>query len=309
MRKAFEKNVALRRPQLRRAAAVEGLAPGAAQPVALVSRPAAPPPPSQAATDADVRHERLEKIKRVVAELTAPVPRVELEKIRRRVIRPAPPAGPLPSVPARDAVSVLSRVEALGAELARTRQREEALRGELDAARGDRARSAGEARASNERLAAAYADYLLQVAVRQRAAAEREAKQPGLECALEQGAREGAEASTPAPRQAGYAAIPAYAAMPMAVQRRTQRTSGSETSRDALSESPSRGRDLGHIDPHERGRGFHLRTSRWRRSPALATPIRIVGKSDNRSAASIVTANEARTAVALVLTPRLRSQT
>jgi len=95
--------------------------------------------------------------------------------------------------------------------------------------------------------------------------------------------------------------------MPVAVQRQAQRTSGGELSREVLPESPPRGRDLGHLYPHERARGFHLRTSRWRRSPALATPIRIVGRSDTRVAATIVTANEARTAVALALTPRLRS--
>ncbi len=184
MRKAFDSNVPRRRPRLRRAAAVEGLAPaapGAPQPLALVSRLAAPAP--QAAADAAGRRELLEKIKRKVAEIAVPAPRVEMEKIRHRVVRPALPVGPLP------------------ADLSRARQREEALRGELHAARGELARAASEARSASERLAAAYADYLLQVAIRQRTqlaqasgrdhpaglpggvsrgAAEREAKQPEI---------------------------------------------------------------------------------------------------------------------------------
>jgi hypothetical protein len=331
MRKAFEKNVALRRPRLRRAATPEGLAPDApeaAQPVPLVSRPAAPPPPPQATGDADVRHERLEKIKRVVAELAAPVPRVELEKIRRRVIRPAPPVGPLPAVPARDADDVLSRVEALGAELARTRQREEALRGELHAARGDQARTAGEARAATDRLAAAYADYLLQVAVRQRAAAEREAKQPAFGCALERGAREELEAFTPLRRPIERTETRALVPAPPLPG---PEFFGALRFSDPRAHSP--GPSAGPVHPQESARGFQLHASRWRRSPAPVTPIRAVGRSDNRVAASIVTAIEARsagrldtkegaitgisrqpgtasrTAVAFALSPRLRSHT
>jgi hypothetical protein len=171
MRKAFDKNVPRRRPRLKRAAVVEGLAPdapGAAQPLALVSQPTAPPPPPQTAGDAAGRRERLEKIKRKVAEIAAPAPRVEMEKIRRRLVRLAPPVGPLPAVPARAPGNVQSLVEALGTELARARQREEALRGELHAARGELARATGQARGASERLAAAYADYLLQVTIRKR---------------------------------------------------------------------------------------------------------------------------------------------
>lgn len=209
MRKAFEKNTARRRPKLRRAAAVEELAadaPGAAQPVALDSSPAAPPSPSssQAAGDAAARLQRLEKIRRVVAELAAPAPRVELEKIRRRIVRPATPAAPLPALPARDADTVLSRMEVLAAELARAHRREAALRGELHTARGDLGRAADEPRATTDRLAAAYANYLYQVRQRTRSAqasdqgrpaaapgrfssgvAEREARQPELEYAFE----------------------------------------------------------------------------------------------------------------------------
>jgi hypothetical protein len=162
VRKAFDKNVPRRRPRLRRAAAVEELAPGgpgAAQPLALVSSPAAPPP-GKAAGDATGRREPLDQSKRKVAELAAPAPRVELGKIRHRLVRAASPVGPLPAAQARAAGNMLSRIESLGAELARARQREEALRGELHAA--------GEARDASERLAAAYADYLLQVAIRQR---------------------------------------------------------------------------------------------------------------------------------------------
>jgi hypothetical protein len=204
MRKAFDNNLPRRRPQLRRAAAVEAPAPGAsgaAQPVSLVSRPAASPPPSQATGDVAGQRERVEKIKRKVAEIAALAPRIDMEKIRRRAVRSTPPAGPLPAVPARVPDNVLSRVEALRAELARAREREEALRSELHAARGQLARTAGEARGAAERLAAAHADYLLQVAIRQRTqsarasghgrpaaivggvsrgAAEREAKRPEI---------------------------------------------------------------------------------------------------------------------------------
>jgi len=199
MRKAFEKNIPRRRPRLRRAAAVEGLAPGAAPHLALVSRHTAPPP--RAAGIAAGWRERLEKIKRKVAEIATPAPRVELEKSRHKVVRSAPPVGPPPAAPARAPDNVLSLVKALRAELAGARQREEALRGELHAARGELARAVGEARGAAERLAAAYADYLLQVAVRQRtqfaqasgqarpaavlggasrAAPERDAKQPEI---------------------------------------------------------------------------------------------------------------------------------
>jgi outer membrane murein-binding lipoprotein Lpp len=176
MREGFDNNVPRRWPRLRRAAAVHEAAsggPGAAQPVALASRPAAPPPPSQAAGDAAGQREWLERMMRRVAGIAAPPPRVELEKIRHRVVRPAPPVGLAPAVQACAPDSVVSQVEALGAELARVRQRETALRGELRAARGELARAASEARGTSERLAAAHADYLLQAAVWQRTQVER----------------------------------------------------------------------------------------------------------------------------------------
>jgi hypothetical protein len=106
MRKAFEKTVARRRPQLRRAAAVEE----------LVSPAAVPPAAGEAAGDATGRLERLARIKHRVAELAASAPRVELEKIRRKIVRAAQPVAPLPrvsvvpAVPTADAGNVLSRV-------------------------------------------------------------------------------------------------------------------------------------------------------------------------------------------------------
>jgi hypothetical protein len=211
MRKAFENNVARRRPRLRRASAVEELAPGGpgvrgpAEPVALVSRRAAPPlppPPPRLTSDAAGRRVWVEKVERQVGGLAAG-PRVELEKIRRRPVQPAPlassppalspptssppassppassppassppasspPASSPPPAPTRGPRDVLSRVEALAAELTRTHHRAEALRGELQAARGELARAPSQPSDATGRLAAAYAEYLLQVALRRR---------------------------------------------------------------------------------------------------------------------------------------------
>ena len=102
-----------------------------------VAAPAAPPP----ARTGDVvsRRDRLEKIKRKVAEAARPAPRLD----------------PVPADPARAAESVLSLVGELEAEVSRAREREEALRGDLDGARAELARAAGEARGATERLALA----------------------------------------------------------------------------------------------------------------------------------------------------------
>jgi len=89
------------------------------------------------ANDVLSRKERLDKIKRRVAEASRPQQRV-----------PAVPADP-----ARAAESVLGLVRDLEAELVRSREREEALRGDLDEVRGELARAAGEGRSAVERLA------------------------------------------------------------------------------------------------------------------------------------------------------------
>jgi chromosome segregation ATPase len=69
--------------------------------------------------------------------------------------RPQPRAPAVPADPARAAESVVALVHDLEAELVRAREREEALRGDLDEARRELARGAGEGRSANERLAAA----------------------------------------------------------------------------------------------------------------------------------------------------------
>ncbi|ACL67296.1 mucin-associated surface protein (MASP), putative [Anaeromyxobacter dehalogenans 2CP-1] len=125
-------------------AAVEPPAPVAA-PVARAAAPAvasiAPAAEVPAAPQGDVqeRRERLQKIKRRVAEAAKPAPRIE----------------PVPADPGRAAESVLGLVKDLEVELLRAREREEALRADLDEARQELARAAGEARGATERLAVA----------------------------------------------------------------------------------------------------------------------------------------------------------
>jgi len=83
------------------------------------------------------RRDRLDKIKRRVAEAARPQARI-----------PAAPADP-----ARAAESVLALVRDLEGELVRAREREEALRGDLDEVRRELARASGEGRSAVERLA------------------------------------------------------------------------------------------------------------------------------------------------------------
>jgi chromosome segregation ATPase len=83
------------------------------------------------------RRERLEKIKRKVAEAARPQPRIH----------------PVPADPARAAESVLGLVRDLELELVRAREREEALRGDLEDARRELGRTSTEGRTAVERLA------------------------------------------------------------------------------------------------------------------------------------------------------------
>jgi len=165
MRKAFETNVPRLKPRLRGAQVVE--APQAAAPLDELPLPpaaearaeaapapepvrapraarAAPAEPAAPARQGDVltRRERLEKIKRRVAEAARPAPRLD----------------PVPADPARAAESVLTLVGELEAELTRVKEREEALRVDLDGARAELSRAAAEARGGAERLAAAEAE-------------------------------------------------------------------------------------------------------------------------------------------------------
>jgi chromosome segregation ATPase len=169
MRKAFETNVPRLKPRLRSAipagqaeidpdpaaqvggAAAEAIAapvPVAADvaPPVIVTRSERPgagtgAAMARAAASGDVtsRRDRLDKIKRRVADAARPSPRIE----------------PVPADPARAAASVLALVGELEGELGRSREREEALRADLDGARGELARAASEARGAAERLAVA----------------------------------------------------------------------------------------------------------------------------------------------------------
>ena len=107
---------------------------------AEAAAPAEPPVQvelAQVATDVLARRERLEKIKRKVAEAAKPQPRIH----------------PVPADPARAAESVLGLVRDLELELVRAREREEALRGDLEDARRELGRAATEGRAAVEKLA------------------------------------------------------------------------------------------------------------------------------------------------------------
>jgi chromosome segregation ATPase len=92
---------------------------------------------AEPAGDVLSRRERLEKIKRKVADAAKPQPRIH----------------PVPADPARAAESVLGLVRDLELELVRAREREEALRGDLDDARRELGRTATEGRSAVERLA------------------------------------------------------------------------------------------------------------------------------------------------------------
>jgi chromosome segregation ATPase len=89
-------------------------------------------------SDVLARKARLDKIKRRVAEAARPQPRIAV-----------------PADPARAAESVLGLVRDLEAELLRAREREDALQADLDDARREVARAAGEGRTVAERLAVA----------------------------------------------------------------------------------------------------------------------------------------------------------
>ena len=178
MRKAFDANVPRLKPRLKSAvetapepirqvpvaeAAAQVELP-VAEPVsagAAPARPVAAPAPAPRARgvaeapapstsvaqderthDVQSRRERLAKIKRRVAEAAKPVVR----------------AAPVPTDPARAAESVLGLVQDMERELMVAREREEALRADLDATRGDLARAATEARVSTEKLGGAEAE-------------------------------------------------------------------------------------------------------------------------------------------------------
>jgi hypothetical protein len=187
MRKAFETNVPRLKPRLRTAAPAApadhtdapapaeaeapAVAPAASLPVTPVAAAQVAPPapirtparPSTSSGRADDMSARGEPVGKPADRGEQPggdVPsrRDRLEKIKRRVAeaaRPAPRVEPVPADPARAAESVLALVGELEAEVARAREREEALRADLDGARTELSRAAGEARGAAERLAVA----------------------------------------------------------------------------------------------------------------------------------------------------------
>jgi chromosome segregation ATPase len=170
MRKAFETNVPRLKPRLRssfdsgpageqasfdsgpaqggpyaqdertviEAVTPQAPSPARAAPVRAAITEAAAAPARQAG-DVVSRRDRLEKIKRRVAEAARPAPRHAL----------------VPGDPARAAESVLSLVGELESEVSRAREREEALRTDLDVARAELSRAAAEGRSATERLTAA----------------------------------------------------------------------------------------------------------------------------------------------------------
>jgi chromosome segregation ATPase len=95
--------------------------------------------PEPVASDVLSRKDRLEKIKRKVAEASRPA------------VRPAP----APADPARAAESVLGLVRDLEIELVRAREREDALKADLEDAKKELGRTAADGRGAAERLAAA----------------------------------------------------------------------------------------------------------------------------------------------------------
>ncbi len=92
--------------------------------------------------DLDARRERLDKIKRRVAEASRPRMRTE----------------PAPGDPSRAAQQVLGLAHDLETELGNAREREAALRADLDATRAELARTAGEGRDAQARAAAVEAE-------------------------------------------------------------------------------------------------------------------------------------------------------
>jgi chromosome segregation ATPase len=117
------------------AAVVSAPAPVALQATGL---PAAPPPAAPELDDLGARRERLDKIKRRVAEASRPRLRTE----------------PAPGDPARAAAQVLDLARDLETELGHVRERELALRADLDATRAELARAAGEGREAQARAVA-----------------------------------------------------------------------------------------------------------------------------------------------------------
>jgi septal ring factor EnvC (AmiA/AmiB activator) len=110
----------------------------AAPPAATPVSPAAPVNPAR---EREIRRERLEKVKRKVADAA----------------RTGIPIEPAPENPAQAAESVLGLVSDLETQLSRTRDMEKSLRADLDQAKTELTRVVTEERAASERLSMAEA--------------------------------------------------------------------------------------------------------------------------------------------------------
>jgi chromosome segregation ATPase len=165
MRKAFDANVPKLKPRLKTVApaslplesrvddappmvrapmaAVPTMAAMARAAEARLAEPAAAPRAlATQGSDLEARQERLDKIKRRVAEAARPRARAE----------------PAPGDPSRAAEQVLGLARDLEVELGNARERELALRADLDATRTELARTAGEGREALARAAAIEAE-------------------------------------------------------------------------------------------------------------------------------------------------------
>ena len=173
MRKAFDANVPKLKPRLKGAVETQSAAP-VAEPV-QADLPAADlnpepfaPSPSTGSGQAETRGAL--ELEQPPSRITARLPvadaeptdvqsrRDRLAKIKRKVAEAAKPKArmaPAPADPARAAESVLGLVKDLEKELVTAREREDALRADLEAVRGDLARFAAEGRATGEKLQAA----------------------------------------------------------------------------------------------------------------------------------------------------------
>ncbi len=173
MRKAFDANVPKLKPRLKAsapaAAAAQALPPGetGGDEGATGTSPSTPTaPPSASVRPEPFDSGPLAALRSGQAESKGagnPEPndvlsrKDRLEKIKRRVAeaaRPAPRPAPVPTDPARAAESVLGLVRDLEAELLRAREREEALAGDLDEAKKELSRVVAEGRGAAERLSA-----------------------------------------------------------------------------------------------------------------------------------------------------------
>jgi len=163
MRKAFDANVPKLRPRLRGngapAAEVEAALP-APDATPAVPPPAADPAPPHSHPAMRIAEAMAAKVAAEPAEILSDLSarRARLEKIKRKVAdaaRARPRVEAAPESTSQAAESVLGLARDLETQLTRSREAEEALRADLEAARAELARAAGEARGHAERVGTA----------------------------------------------------------------------------------------------------------------------------------------------------------